>query len=69
MNQSGMTIPNAILMTLIGGATLGGFVVAFSSMKNGKEFRTGLLALVGRSNPRAVRSDLEDDETVQVAFI
>jgi hypothetical protein len=69
MNQSGMTIPNAILMTLIGGATLGGFVVALTGMKSAKELRNGLLALVGRPNPRAGRSGLEDAETVRVAFI
>ena len=69
MNQNGMTIPNAIFMTLLGSATLGGFVLALSTTKSGKDLRNGLLALVGRSNPKAGRSDLKDDETVQVAFI
>ena len=69
MNQNGMTIPSAILMTLLGGATLGGFVLALTSKKSGNELRNGLLALVGRSNLKAVRSDIVDDETVQVAFI
>ena len=33
MDQSGSTTPNAILMTLLGVATLGGFTVAFTSTK------------------------------------
>lgn len=69
MNQNGMTIPNAVLMTLLGSASLGGFLLALSTMKNGKEWRNGLLALAGRSKAKAGPSDLMGDEIEQVAFI
>ena len=69
MNQSGNTIPNAILMTLLGGATLGGFAIAFTAAKTGKELRNRLIALAGRCNPKEGPSDPRDDDPVLAAFI
>jgi len=69
MNQSGSNTPNAILMTLLGFAALGGFTIAFTSTKTGKELREIFIALVGRLNSKPGRSDPMDGETVQVAFI
>jgi hypothetical protein len=69
MNQSGSTTPTAILMTLLGVATLGGFTVAFTSTKTGRDLRKMLNSLVDRLNSKPGRSDPTGGETVQVAFI
>ncbi len=68
MNQNGISIPNAIFMTLIGGATLGGLVAAFTTMKSSKNLRNGIISLAGQFNPKAGRTAPMDDESVQVAF-
>jgi hypothetical protein len=68
MNQSGRTIPNAVLLALLGGATLGSFAMAFST-KTGKKLKNSLIALAGRFNPKAGGSGPMDDETVRAAFI
>jgi outer membrane lipoprotein SlyB len=69
MNQNGSTFPNATLMTLLGGATLGGFAVAFTGTKTGKELLSSLKALAGRLKPKAGRPDPTDNEIVRAAFI
>jgi len=69
MEQSGNHIPNAILMTLLGFATLGGFTPAFTSMKTGRGLRGILIALAGRLHSRPGRSDPMEGTTMQVAFI
>jgi hypothetical protein len=69
MIQSGNTIPSAIVMTLLGGATLGGFAITFTATKTGKEWKNSLFALAGRFNPNAGRSDPKDDDPVLAAFI
>ena len=68
MNQSGRTIPNAVLLALLGGATLGSFAIAFSTTQTGKKLKNSLIALAGRFNPKAGGSGPMDDETVQAAF-
>ena len=69
MNQNGSSFPNATLMTMLGGATLGGFAVAFTGTKTGKKLLNSLKALASRLYPTAGRSDPADDETVRTAFI
>jgi len=73
MKQNSPTFQNVFLMTLLGGAALGGFAVAFTATKTGKEFRNSLRALANRINPRAGASgeidDEIDDEIVQAVFI
>jgi hypothetical protein len=69
MNQNSSTFPNAILMTLLGAAALGGVALAFTARKTGKGWRESLLALASRFNPKAGRPDSGDDEGIEVAFI
>ncbi|MDR3669782.1 MAG: hypothetical protein P4L36_03005 [Holophaga sp.] len=69
MKQKSTTIPNAILMTLLGSATLGGLALAFSARKTAKELRNGLKALASRFDPKTGQPDQGKDEIVQAAFI
>jgi hypothetical protein len=69
VNQQGSTFPHALLMTLLGGATLGGFAVAFASTRTWLDLRNSLKAQASRFNPKAGPSAPANDETVQVAFI
>jgi len=69
MNQSTSTGPNAILIALLGAATLGAFAVTLSSTKAGKQLRNRLVSLATRFNPKAGRSDSQDDEPVLAMFI
>jgi hypothetical protein len=64
MNQTIPSFPSAILMTLLGGATLGGFAVALSTTETGRKLRNRILALAGRVEP-----DESTDEPVLAVFI
>ena len=69
MKRTGNAFPNVMLMTLLGGAALGGFAVAFTATKTGKEFRDTLRALASRFNLLAGPSDQAADQAVPAAFI
>ena len=69
MNQNDSNFPPSILWTLLGGATLGGFVVAFATSHTGQAFRNRIKALANKFNPKAVQSERTDDGIVQAAFI
>jgi len=65
--------PQTLLLTLLGGATLGAIAVALSATRAGKRFRDRLKALGGRRQAEPgcapeVAESLEDDQ-VQTAFI
>ncbi len=69
MKQNDSTSPNAILMALLGGATLGGFAVALAATKTGKQWLGSLKALASRSNPEPDAPESASDADVQAAFI
>jgi hypothetical protein len=69
MNQNSRSLPVAFLMTLLGGATLGGFAVAFTTTRTGQRWRHSLRTLAHRIHPGATRSAATDPEPVQAVFI
>jgi len=69
MNQTTPSIPSTILMTLLGGATLGGLAVAFSTTETGRRLRSSILALTGRVDGKRVKPDPSSDEQIQAVFI
>jgi hypothetical protein len=72
MNQNSRTLPVAFLMTLLGGATLGGLAVAFTTTRTGQRWRHSLRTLAHRIHPGAIRPDLCDltaPEPVEAVFI
>ena len=68
MNQKN-SIPVTALITLLGGVTLGGLVVALTTNKSGKEFRSTLRAMGNRLLRRNDGADDTDDELVRAMFI
>ena len=68
MNQKN-SIPVTALITLLGGVTLGGLVVALTTNKSGKEFRSTLRAMGNRLLRRNGEADDTDDELVRAMFI
>jgi hypothetical protein len=69
MNQNSRSLPVAFLMTLLGGATLGGFAVAFTTTRTGQRWRHSLRTLARRIHPDPALSPLTDPEPVQAVFI
>lgn len=69
MNQTIPSFPSTILMTLLGGATLGGFAVALSTTETGRKLRNRILALTGRVDGKTVKPDASSDEQIQAVFI
>lgn len=69
MNQSTPSFPSTILMTLLGGATLGGFAVAIATTGTGRKLRENLLALAGRTAGKAGKPEDSSEELVQAVFI
>jgi uncharacterized membrane-anchored protein YhcB (DUF1043 family) len=68
MNQKN-SIPVTALITLLGGVTLGGLVVALTTNKSGKEFRSTLRAMGNRLLRRNGGADDTDDELIRAMFI
>jgi hypothetical protein len=68
MNQKSSSFPVTALITLLGGATLGGLVVALTTKKSGKEFRSTLRAM-GNRLLRRNGADDADDELIRAMFI
>jgi hypothetical protein len=68
MNQKN-SFPVTALVTLLGGVTLGGLVVALTTNKSGKEFRSTLRAMGNRLLRRNGGADDTDDELVRAMFI
>ena len=69
MNQNGSSFFYATLMTLLGGATLGGFAVAFTGTRTGRAWLGSLKALADRLHPGPGRPLPQRDEIVRAAFI
>ena len=68
MNQKN-SFPVTALITLLGGVTLGGLVVALTTNKSGKEFRRTLRAMGNRLLRRNGGADETDDVLVRAMFI
>lgn len=69
MNQKNSSFPALTLVTLLGGLTLGGLVVALTTNKSGKEFRRTLKAMGNRLLRRGRGAEDSDDELVRAMFI
>jgi gas vesicle protein len=67
MNQNARAISGAMLLTLLGGASLGALAVALTTPKTGREVRNLLkgVAAPARSQAPAV----EDEEPVRMLFV
>jgi hypothetical protein len=68
MNQKN-SFPVTALITLLGGVTLGGLVVALTTNKSGKEFRSTLRAMGNRLLRRNGGADDTDDDLIRAMFI
>lgn len=69
MNQNEQLFPHALMIALLGGATLGGFAAVFTASLIRKEFRNGLRSLASRLRPKAVQASQADDGVVRAAFV
>jgi gas vesicle protein len=69
MNQEADFISSAMLLTLLGGATLGAIAVVLTTTKTGKEFQGKLRSLAGRFGTKAGELNPDEDEVVLAAFI
>jgi hypothetical protein len=69
MNQRGSSFPLTALITLLGGATVGGLAVALTTTQSGREFRGTLKSLGNRLLGRTGSSDDSDDDLIRAMFI